>query len=86
MTILYVTQLLAVIYAALKLHALYRLTLQECEPDHEHRLLAFTLEVVCDTGTAITPPLALSSEALMALQRVEFKMPGPKVVRRVVWR
>ncbi len=47
-------QLLAAIYDALKPHALYRLTLRECEPDHERQLLAFKLEVVCDTGTAIT--------------------------------
>ena len=32
------------------------------------------LGVVCDTGTAITLALALSSEALMALQRVEFRI------------
>ena len=52
MTILYVTQLLAAIYDALKPHALYRLTLREYEPDHERQLLAFKLEVVCDTATA----------------------------------
>ena len=32
------------------------------------------------------PPLALSSQALMALQRLEFRMPGPKVVRLEDWR
>ena len=72
-------QLLAAIYAELKPHALYRLTLREGEPDHERQLLTYQLEVVCDTGAAITPPLALSSKALMALQRREFRMPGPRV-------
>ena len=52
MTILYITQLLAAIYDALTPHALYRLTLREGEPDHERQLLAFKLEVVCDTPTA----------------------------------
>ena len=61
-------------------------TLREAEPDHERQLLTYQLEVVCDTGSAITPPLALSSWALMALQRVEFRMPGPKVVRVEEWR
>ena len=79
-------QLLTAIYAALKPHALYRLSLRECEPDHERQPLTYQLEVVCDTGTASTPPLALSAEALMALQRVEFRMPGPKVVRVEEWR
>ncbi len=51
MTILYITQRLAAIYDALKPHALYRLTLRENEPDHERQLLAFRLEVVCDTAT-----------------------------------
>ena len=78
-------QLLAAIYAALKPHALYRLTLREGEPDHERQLLTNQLEVVCDTDTASTPPLALSAEALMALQRVEFRMPEPKVVRLEEW-
>ena len=78
-------QLLAAIYEALKPHALYRLSLRECEPDRELRLLRFRLEVVCDTGNTITPPLALSSTALMALQRKEFRMPGPKVVRLEEW-
>ena len=50
------------------------------EQDAE-QLLTYQLEVACDTGTASTSPLALSSEALMALQREEFRMPGPKVVR-----
>ena len=72
--------------AALKPHALYRLSLREDEPDHERQLLTYQLEVVCDPGTAITPPLALSSWALMALQRREFKMPGPKVIRLEEWR
>ncbi len=35
--------------------------------------------------TAITPALALLTGALMALQRVEFRMPGPKVVRLEEW-
>ena len=34
---------------------------------------------ICDTGTASTPPLALSSDALMALQRREFRMPRSRV-------
>ena len=55
-------QLLAALYAALKTNALYRLTLREGEPDHERQLFIYQLEVVCDTGTARTPPLALSSE------------------------
>ena len=74
-------QLLTPIYAALKPHALHRLSLRECEPDRELGLLRFRLEVVCDTGRAITSPLALSAEALRALQRKEFRMPGPKVIR-----
>ena len=65
-------QLLAAIDNALKPHALYRLTLRECEPDHERQLLAFKLEVVCDTR-AMTPSSARSVEALMALQRREFR-------------
>ena len=44
-------------------------------------MLRFRLEVVCYTGTAATAPLALSTEALMALQRLEFRMSEPKVVR-----
>ena len=68
------------IYEALKAHALYRLTLVAGEPDHERQLLTYQLDVVCDTGRAITPRLALSAEALMALQRREFRMPRPKVV------
>ncbi len=52
MTILYITQLLAAIYDALKPHALYHLAMRECEPDHERQLLTFKLEVVCDTPTA----------------------------------
>ena len=51
----------------------------------ELQLLMYQLEVVCDTGTAITPPLALSSEELMALQRKEFRMSRPKVVRLDEW-
>ena len=35
MTILYITQLLAAIYDALKPHALYHLAMRECELDHE---------------------------------------------------
>ena len=80
------SSLLAAIYAALKPHTLYRLTLRECEPDHEWQLLTYQLEVVCDTGTTSMPPLALPSEASMALQRKEFRMPRPKVVRLDGWR
>ena len=78
-------QLLAAIYAALTPHALYRLTLRECEPDHERQLLTYQLEVVCDTGAASTPPVALSSEAWMALQRQEFRMLAPRVVKLGDW-
>ena len=70
---------------SLKPHALYRLSLRECEPDHERELLTYSLEVVCDRGTASTPLLALSPEALMALQRREFRMRRPKVVRLEEW-
>ena len=66
---------------SLKPHALYRLNLRECEPDHERQLLTYPLEVVCDRGTVSTPLLALSSEASMAVQRLEFRMRRPKVVR-----
>lgn len=78
-------QLIPATYDGLKPHALYRLTLQEGQPDHERQLLTYQLEVVCDTGTASTPPLALSSWALMALQRQAFRMPGPEVVRLEQW-
>ena len=78
-------QLLAAIYAALTPHALYRLTVRECEPDHERQLLTYQLEVVYDTGAASTPPVALSSEAWMALQRQEFRMLAPRVVKLGDW-
>ena len=55
--------------------------MRECEPDHERKAARLQAEVVCDTGTAITPALALSTWTLMGLQRVEFRMPGPKVVK-----
>ena len=70
---------------SLKPHAPCRLTRWEGRPDYKHQQLTSQLEIVCDTGTASTPLLALSSEALMALQRREFRMPGPKVVRLEEW-
>ena len=63
----------------------FPLTLRECEPDHERQRLTYQLEVVCDTGTASTPRLVLSVETLMALQRRELRMPGPKVVGLEEW-
>ena len=55
-------QLLAAIYDALKPHALYRLTLRECEPDRERRLLTYQLEVVCDTGRGTNESLLCGSQ------------------------
>ena len=49
-------------------------------------MLRFRLEAVCHAGTAVTPLVALSAEVLMALQRLERRMPGPKVVRLEKWR
>ncbi len=62
--------LLHAIYDALKPQALIRLHVAPCDdPD------CYQLEIACDTGTASTPPLRLSSEALCWLQAREFEMP-----------
>ena len=62
--------LLHAIYNTLKPQALIRLHVAPCDdPD------CYQLEITCDTGTASTPPLRLSSEALCWLQAHEFEMP-----------
>ena len=62
--------LLHAIYDALKPQALIRLHVAPCDdPD------CYQLEIACDTGSASTPPLRLSSEALCWLQAREFEIP-----------
>jgi len=59
------------IMRALEAHGVYRLTVEEVVP-----VTAWVVTVVADSATAATPPLELSTDAAMELQRRAFRIPG----------